>query len=244
MKKYQFKCLKCDQLWYTTDADSKQTNLERCPHCGSRQITVAEEEYSNYSVKPFASISFGTRFLITLSIVFMPYLGFFLVWMKKPFSEKTNRGAMVYCAIISVIVFAIMAQKLSGKELAFTNNSLMRNSTVSETIVSEESKMESDSDNTIIEGFYKTQIEEQFEEGLVFSALDYLQTDAIGCGLWTCTNTFTGKMTEKEHIYTVRIGHNELFNDGQAIILFVAIDGETIYWDEETEDGFFDAVGE
>ncbi len=79
---------------------------ERCPNCGSRQAerTVDEIIESN-------SNSGGNRFLIGLVALFMPYLGFFLVLFKKPFSQKANRIWMVYCVVMTCIVFCVMSSK-------------------------------------------------------------------------------------------------------------------------------------
>lgn len=226
-----------------------QTDPERCPACGSRQVEVTEEQATISDGQQTTEKRGGNRFLIALAVLFMPYLGFFLVLIKKPFSRKVNRGVMIYCAIISCFVFAVMAQQFSSKDNQSEHNTPASNSSVISEVDTKDSDTISNSEeqNTIIEGFYRTQIEdsikEMYNEGLNFAALNYLQTDPMECGLWVCTNTFTGKMTKKEHTYTARIGHNELYKDGQAMMFYLAVDGETLFWDEDGEDAFFEAVG-
>lgn len=196
-----------------------------------------------------ASMSWGKKFLITLAVIFMPYLGIFLVLIKKPFSAKTAKVCVVYCVTMCCAVTVMMVTQFGSRDNTAVINSTDNNAVVSDVDQNEKQGTTSNSEesSTIIEGFYRTQIEdsikEMYNEGLNFAALNYLQTDSMDCGLWTCTNTFTGKMTKKEHTYTARIGHNELYNEGQAMMFYLSVDGETLFWDEDGEDAFFKAVG-
>lgn len=225
------------------------TDPERCSACGSRQVTVIEEQATISEGELTAEKRSGNRFLIALSVLFMPYLGFFLVLIKKPFSRKGNTWTMIYCAVMSCLVFAMMAHQYSERNYRAEDTLQNNDFVTSEVIMDKDSATTSGSEesSTIIEAYYRTQIEdfikELYEEGLNFSDLNYLQIDAMECGLWTCTNTFIGKATKKEHSYTARIGHNDLYNDGKAQLFYIAVDGESLFWDEDGEDVFFEAVG-
>ena len=94
---------------------------ERCPNCGSRQVEQTDAEIVEDSGNTYDNSS-GNRFLIGLAVLFMPYLGFFLVLLKKPFSRKANRWCMIYSAVMSCFVFAIMGSNLSKQNGGDTAN--------------------------------------------------------------------------------------------------------------------------
>ena len=81
---------------------------ERCPNCGSRQVERTEDEFNEND-----SSYGGNKFLIGLVAFLMPYVGFFLVLFKKPFSRKANKWWLVYCVAMSVTVFAITGSNFS-----------------------------------------------------------------------------------------------------------------------------------
>jgi len=179
----------------------------------------------------------------------MPYLGFFLVLIKRPFSRTTNIVLMVYCAIISSILIHSVSNSFRDRYQLRENTTPAIHTSVAiteNTKVSEPSST-SEEHSTVIKGFYRIQIEnmveKRFNEGLKFPASGYLQIDPMECGLWVCTNTFTGKMTKKSHTYSARVGHNELYNDGYPQLFYLAIDGDSLFWDEDGEYAFLEAVG-
>ncbi len=59
--------------------------------------------------------------------------------------------------------------------------------------------------------------------------------------LYHCKNTFEGKLTKKKHHYLARIGYDR--EKDESTLYFLSIDGETVYWDEEGEDLFFELKG-
>jgi|GEM_PF-5045073 len=193
-----------------------------------------------------------TKFLIILAIIFMPYVGFFLVLAKKPFSGRKNVGAMVYCVIISVAAFSNM-------------NSIYRNSTaspqatvssvVSTTHATTTTKPEATtkppatgSNANVLQGNYKPAIEDMLRElysddEIVLS--DYVQKTDFGVdvGFWYCYGDFWGGSPSNWHSVSVRIGHNRLYRDGEPTLFYFWIDDERILWDEDNEDDFLRIVG-
>lgn len=86
----------------------------QCPNCGSRSIdelvvdqnagtpnaiTYDETTWTQRKVAG-DDVSVGMRLLIILAILFMPYLGIYIVWKKKPFSPKANRNCIIYCVFM------------------------------------------------------------------------------------------------------------------------------------------------
>lgn len=73
----------------------------KCPNCGSRDIEK--------DGKTDNGVSMVHKILIALAVVFMPPLAIvFLLW-KKPFSSRTNRICLIYCAVITCIFIAAVA---------------------------------------------------------------------------------------------------------------------------------------
>lgn len=201
-----------------------------------------------------SEVSKLSKFLIGLVILFMPYIGLFLLFVKKPFSKKANMLSVVYCIFMCIFLFTIMSGQFNNKDadrevIADEQLTVVGEEDITQNdIIDGENKQNvTNEDSPVIEGFYRVQIEDAIEkmysEGLRFSNLNYTQTDSMACGLWTCLNTFEGKVLKKEHSYTVRIGHNKNYNDGEPTMFYLSIDGETVFWDEENEDAFFEAAG-
>lgn len=215
---------------------------KKCPSCGSRNNEIISKQH-------IMSASNGENILTSLAIIFMPYIAFFILLIKKPFSPQVNRNAAIYCFIISSILFgSIYNRNITNDRNADINGEQITTNFITNSSDDEITTEGFIIDNDTLESFYRTSIENNieklFDEGLDFSILNYQQLDSMECGLWTCRNTFIGKMTKKEHTYNARVGHNKLYNNGVAKLFYIAIDGETIMWDEEGEDAFLKAVGE
>lgn len=66
------------------------------------------------SGKTQATMSGGKKFLIALAVIFMPYLGIFLVLIKKPFSAKVTKICSIYCVAMCIAVGVMMATQFGG----------------------------------------------------------------------------------------------------------------------------------
>jgi Ca2+/Na+ antiporter len=67
-----------------------------------------QQQYRDTTPKRLQSAM--TKFLITLTVVFMPYIGFFLIIFKRPYSKKASMVAITYCILLSVFVFINMGK--------------------------------------------------------------------------------------------------------------------------------------
>ena len=104
----------------------------QCPDCGSRSIdkladdidaTITDEMSYDEAIRTKrkiagSDVSFGMRLLIILAIVFMPYLGIYLVLKKKPFSPRANRNCLIYCSAMTCLALfvAITAGNQKGTD--------------------------------------------------------------------------------------------------------------------------------
>jgi hypothetical protein len=188
--------------------------------------------------KTSASKDFKSKLFTTVLVILMPYIGFFILLIKRPFSKKTNIYLSIYCVLMSVFLFTSIFSK------NFNNtNQADEISNISQQQNIENKQIEVEPPEKTAEPFYRLTIEEEikklYSEGLDFSTMNYIQWDPMEIELYHCKNTFTGKMTKKEHSYLARVGYNKDTNS--STLYFLSIDGETKFWNEDGETKFIDS---
>lgn len=184
--------------------------------------------------------NFKSKLLTIVLVILMPYVGFFILLFKRPFSKKTNLYLSIYCVLMSIFVFTSI---FNGKFNDTNKAEEISNISQQQNIENEQTEIEPT--EKIKEPFYRTVIEDKiielYSEGLKFSSMDYMQWDPMEIELYHCKNTFTGKMTKKEHSYLARVGYNR--DTDTSTMYYLKIDGETVYWDEEGETVFIENKG-
>nr|WP_308759106.1 hypothetical protein [uncultured Anaerotignum sp.] len=192
--------------------------------------------YSNYGIQE--NCGTGYKAVVIGLIILLPPIAVLFLLGKSPFKKKATIGCLVYCVLMSLYILPMILPTSS-------NNSGSANSEIGQVV--EQNLTENKNTDGVIDGYYRLSIEDSVQDiwknGIDFDTLNYVETDPMGCGLWTCKNGFTDLTTKKEHTYSARIGHNEKYQNGQATLFYLSIDGETLYWDEEQEDLFLETVG-
>ena len=186
--------------------------------------------------------SFKNKLITVLLVVFMPYIGIFILLIKRPFSNKTNLTLGAYC-IIMLSFLLMVIKNPNGKDTDKQQENPQQVSQQEILQVEQELEQVESSKEKAAEPFYRITIEEKIEklysEGLDFSNMNYVQWDPMEIELYHCKNTFKGKMTKKEHSYLARVGYDR--ETDSSTLYYLKIDGETVFWDEEGETNFIDS---
>lgn len=186
--------------------------------------------------------SFKNKLITVLLVVFMPYIGIFILLIKRPFSNKTNLTLGAYC-IIMLSFLLMVIKNPNGKDTDKQQENPQQVPQQEILQVEQELEQVELNEEKAAEPFYRITIEEKIEklysEGLDFSNMNYVQWDPMEIELYHCKNTFKGKMTKKEHSYLARVGYDR--ETDSSTLYYLKIDGETVFWDEEGETNFMDS---
>lgn len=174
-----------------------------------------------------------------LIILIMPYIGIFIILLKKPFSKKVNLFGAIYCVLMSLFLMGAMFGDKPDKDILVDKNAAVQQNTATENKDNNQDvSMVQDKSMPFFRIAIENDVKKMYSEGLDFASLDYMQWDPMKNELYHCKNTFTGKMTKKEHTYLARVGYD--INLDTSTLYYLAIDGETVLWDEEGETIFMD----
>lgn len=168
---------------------------------------------------------FRFKIIASLIVLIMPYIGLFVIIIKKPFSKKMNLFGLIYCILICLLLVVELPNQ------SHKNQSINSNFNTKSTVAKQ-------TNAPFLRVSIEDEIKKLYSEGLSFSNLDYVQWNPMENGLYHCKNTFTGKMTKKNHSYLSRVGYDK--HTKTSTLYYLKIDGNTVFWDEEGETAFIE----
>lgn len=192
------------------------------------------------------------KVIVIILTLITPYIAFFYILIRRPFIARVNLYMAIYCVLICALIFGVVfanrpstiaENKTAENTIAenTTAESITANSTTAESTTADSTSDNENNDAPSYSIELKDLIKSFYDEGISYSYFNYTQSDPMKIELYQCTGTFTGKMTKKDHEFSARIGYDR--NTGISTPYYLAIDGETIYWDEEGEDAFMESKG-
>jgi len=215
-----------------------------CSKCGNRMKYEPPQQVVE------SIVSIPMRILTMLAIIFMPYIGLFIVIIKKPFSKKANVLWAIYCIAFSCFLFGTLYFTNINKPSDTTNaNNIIQESPITEQkVIPTQEKKETPLPKETQLPSYKAMVEERvaslykYPNDVNFCAWTaYRQWEAGG--LVYVENSFKLWDSEVEHKYLARCSlpyKNELGETKATTFFYLRIDGETKYWDEDGETKYID----
>lgn len=188
-----------------------------------------------------ATMSGGKKFLIALAVIFMPYLGIFLVLIKKPFSAKVTKICSVYCVVMCIAVGVMMATQFGGnKDNTPVSNPADNTPVISDTEESKDSEKETNWDYVLVDA--EMLAEENLKEDYSNYSPKFRNIESGWVGE-TLVGWVRGQVSIDGGTYygdfQMRFVYDATtYDKPTAVWVYKSIDGKTIGWNEELEDEY------
>lgn len=186
-------------------------------------------------------MSGGKKFLIALAVIFMPYLGIFLVWIKKPFSAKTTKICSFYCVAMCIAVGIMMATQFGGSgDNTAVNTPIDNPPVISDTDESKDSEKETNWD------YVRVDAEMLAEENLKEDYSNYspkfrnIESGWVGDSLvgWVRGQVSIDGGTYYGDFQMRFVYDTTTYEKPTAVWVYKSVDGKTIGWNEDLEDEY------
>ena len=186
-------------------------------------------------------MSGGKKFLIALAVIFMPYLGIFLVLIKKPFSAKTTKICSFYCVAMCIAVGIMVATQFGGdRDNTAVNTPIDNTPVISDTDESKDSEKETNWDYVLVDA------EMLAEENLKKDYSNYspkfrnIESGWVGDSLvgWVRGQVSIDGGTYYGDFQMRFVYDTTTYEKPTAVWVYKSVDGETIGWNEDLEDEY------
>ncbi|MEG0894113.1 MAG: hypothetical protein RSE93_00225 [Oscillospiraceae bacterium] len=171
----------------------------------------------------------------------MPYLGIFLVLIKKPFSTKVTKICSVYCVAMCIAVGVMMATQFGGnRDNTPVNNPADNTPVISDTDESKDTEKETNWDYVLVDA--EMLAEENLKEDYSNYSPKFRNIESGWLGE-TLVGWVRGQVSIDGGTYygdfQMRFVYDATtYDKPTAVWVYKSIDGKTIGWNEELEDEY------
>ena len=187
-----------------------------------------------------ATMSGGKKFLIALAVIFMPYLGIFLVLIKKPFSAKTTKICAAYCVVMCIAVAALMTSQFRNNDNAAVSTPPDNTPVISDTDESKDTEKETNWDYVLVDA--EMLAEENLKEDYSNYSPKFRNIESGWVGE-TLVGWVRGQVSIDGGTYygdfQMRFVYDATtYEKPTAVWVYKSVDGKTIGWNEDLEDEY------
>lgn len=197
-----------------------------------------------------ATMSGGKKFLIALAVIFMPYLGIFLVLIKKPFSPKTTKICAAYCVVMCCAVAVMMTSQFRNNDNTAGNTPTDNTPTVStptdntpvisDTDESKDTEKETNWDYVLVDAEMLAENNLKEDYSNYSPKFRNIESGWVGETLvgWVRGQVSIDGGTYYGDFQMRFVYDTTTYDKPTAVWVYKSVDGKTIGWNEDLEDEY------